>query len=202
MGYFQDTRICETHGFVLTPEGTCVRCAKEANRSARLHRWAKVATGATVVVAAVCGITVARARVDTVVATPAPPLRPAAPALPVAPAPAPVVAAASPPPSEDWDVAMARAEAERQRAAAAQATAEKQRQVSAVEMPDPPPEDDPAPRAEPQAPETTDPMFAPTRLGQRVYRHRGGAGGAANNPASWGLPANNGGNFRNRGAGH
>jgi hypothetical protein len=209
MGYFQDTRICEEHGFVLTPEGTCIRCVTDGARRARLRRGAKIATGATVVVAALMGITVARARVSTVEAPPVAPITLVAAPPPVASPPVAVVAREpTPQPSQDWDQAMARAEAERQRVAALQAAAEKQREVAAMTIPAPPVETYAPPREDPPAGEATDPAFAQTYGRPRTYyRSRGvgprsGAGSSLNNPSAWGLPANNGGNFRNRTGGH
>jgi hypothetical protein len=204
MGYFQDTRTCGEHGFVLTPEGTCVRCVTEGARLARRRRIAKIGTGVVVVVASVLGITVARARVGT---APAPIAAPATPvvaaAAPVAPPPPVVAAQEAPRAPDDWDRAMAQADSDRDKAAAAQAAAERERQVAAMNIPTPPPETyDPPRRDEQPAGETADPAFA--RGGQRyngVRRVRRG-GGAVTDPSAWGLPANNGGYFRNRNGGH
>jgi hypothetical protein len=204
MGYFQDTRTCDEHGFVLTPEGTCVRCVKEGAVVARRRRIAKIGTGVLVVVASVLGITVARARVGTApipIATPAAPIVAAAP--PAAAKPPVAAPQEAPRAPDDWDRALAQADGERERAAAAQAAAEKARQVAAMNIPTPPPETyDPPPRDDSPGGEPPDPAFA--RGGQRYnsVRRTRGAGGAVTNPAAWGLPANNGGYFRNRTGGH
>jgi len=207
MGYFQDTRVCQEHGFVLTPEGACVRCASEGERAAKRRTLAKAGTAVTVVAAALMGITVARARVSTVdpTAIVSPPAAVAATPVPAAPPPPGAAPEPTPRPSVDWDQAMARAEEQRVNAATAQVAAEKQREIAATALPDPPVESYAAPRQEPAA-EPVDPAFAQSYGRPRTYYRagtRGGAaGGSVNSPSAWGLPANNGGYFRNRNGGH
>jgi hypothetical protein len=209
MGYFQDTRTCDEHGFVLSPEGTCVRCVKDETKRARQRRIAKAATGITVIIASLLGFSAARARMRTS-DPPAPVATVATPAL----TPAPVVRAEAVAPTEapqassEWDKTMARAEAERQRIAIAQAAAEKQREVAALAIPTPEPESAET-REDPPA-TTADPAFARSGYRTQTRLRRGAAGvvpvggvnGGTNNPSAWGLPANNGGNFGNHRAGH
>jgi len=205
MGYFQDTRICDEHGFVLSPEGTCVRCLKDQGRATRRGRAAKIATGVTVVVASLLGFSAARARVRST--EPQAPVALAAVAAPAPVMPTRVVAPPeAPQASGDWEQAMARAETERQRVAAAQAAAEKQREVAALAMPTPEPESTET-RDEPAA--TVDPAFARAYRAQTRYRRGapgvvpvGGVNGAMNSPSAWGLPVNSGGNFGNHRGSH
>jgi hypothetical protein len=217
MGYFQDVRTCSEHGFVLSPEGTCVRCIRDAARAARRARVAKLAFGGLFAVT-LLGVGAAWARAHrSDEPRPAPPPQVVAAAPIPASTPEPPLAAAAPADHsalDAWEAELARADAVRKAEAAAKAAAEQQQIRAALELPSTPAPETPRPtrrtvRADnlrssvdhPSWWQDTSPAWRPgvgtIAQQQRAMANAGVAPSDVTNPGAW-LPPNNGGNFTTR----
>ena len=221
MGYFQDSQTCTEHGFVLSPEGTCLRCLREAAHVERRIRLAKLATRGAVFVVTMLGVTAAwghlrtaeppqLARAITLAPTVMEPV--AEPARQERVASNTVAATEREVVARDfaaWELATARADAEREAASAAQARAELQRvrdEAVPVVYTSTPRQEPHLTPAQPEAnaswwKEDTTPRIGGTHR-PCARRAAGAAAAAANgttaNPQAWGLPPNRGGYFTNR----
>lgn len=219
MGYFQDTQTCAAHGFVLSPEGTCVRCRSEVARMAQRARIAKIVAGGVFAVT-LLGVGVARGRMGTPEAPREITLAPETAGVMLRERPtaehAQVTAPATHAALDAWKMEMAKADAAREAElaakAAATAAAEKARLRAALEIPT----DEAytsqtsrqagrvsnAPSSEDHPSWWTEPSYRRPGIGsigaqQRAMAAAGVAPYNVTSPNAW-LPANNGGNFTTR----
>jgi hypothetical protein len=145
MAYFQELKTCADHGFVLSHEGTCIRCRQDADRADRRIRFAKLSSRGVIFVVTLLGVGVAWGRMGSdgaqhaaaseglhTVALSAEPGRAESsvdePRFAMTDTPATYERGA-------WDVEMERADQARQAAAAAQVAAEKRQIRAAVALP-------------------------------------------------------------------
>ncbi len=221
MAYFQDLRTCAEHGFTLSPEGTCVRCLREAAQAVQRARLAKVVAGSLFAVT-LLGFGAAWGRMRSASAAPGEAPRAVTlgrvgagaatePADRVQPPP-PVTSEATRVALHDWEIQLARAEAARTAELAAKAEAEKQRARAALDVPVADPvvtsttprrgRVETAPSSEDHPSWWQEPSYRRQGYGsvaaqQRAMAAQGVAPYNVTSPGAW-LPPNNGGNFTTR----